>query len=117
MEADWFAGRLRELRAAAGLSRKELAALAGMRSEAGIRDLEQGARKPSWETVIALCKALKVPCDSFTEKPAELPPAAPGRPRKAAGASEAGEGAASGARLPAGQSGAARERPGRKKRG
>jgi transcriptional regulator with XRE-family HTH domain len=82
MEADWFAGRLRELRVAAGLSRKELAALAGMRSEAGIRDLEQGVRKPSWATVIALCKALKVPCDSFMEEPAELPPAQPGRPRK-----------------------------------
>ncbi len=48
MDPEWFAGRLRELREAAGYSRKELAERANLRSLAGIRDLEQGIRKPSW---------------------------------------------------------------------
>jgi XRE family transcriptional regulator, regulator of sulfur utilization len=82
MDAEWFAGRLRELREAVGLSRKELADKAGMRSEAGIRNLEQGIRKPSWETVLALCKALGVACDAFTHEPTDQPTGKAGRPRK-----------------------------------
>jgi len=81
VSVDWFAGRLRELREAAGLSRKELAARAGMQSEAGIRNLEQGIRKPTWETVLALCQALKVSCEAFTQAPTPTEPAAQGRPR------------------------------------
>src|SRR5262249_49738432 len=84
MEVTWFKDRLRELREAAGLSRKELAQRAGMRSEAGVRNLEQGIRNPSWETVLALSKALGVDCTAFTQEPAERPPATPGRPRKPA---------------------------------
>ena len=84
MSAEWFADRLRELRAESGLSRKELAERAGLRSEAGIRDIEQGVNKPSWEMVVALCKALGVGCDAFLQPPSpDLPPSAPGRPRKA----------------------------------
>ena len=83
MSADWFAGRLRELRENAGLSRKELAERAGMQSEAGIRNIEQGIRKPSWETVIALAQALGVDCNAFTEPPATgAPEPKGGRPRK-----------------------------------
>ena len=83
MQAEWFAGRLRELREAAGLSRKELADKAGLQSEGGIRDLEQGRRKPSWEMVIALCRALGVTCDAFLVAPQPLA-AKPvgGRPNK-----------------------------------
>jgi transcriptional regulator with XRE-family HTH domain len=83
MKAEWFAGRLRELREQAGLSREQLADRAGMRSAAGIRNLEQGIRKPSWETVIALCKALNVKCDAFLQEPKEMVPLPPGRPRAA----------------------------------
>jgi transcriptional regulator with XRE-family HTH domain len=83
MNGEWFATRLRELREAAGISRKELATKAGMRSEGGIRNLEQGIRKPAWETVLAICQALDVSCEAFTQEPAERPPAKPGRPRKA----------------------------------
>lgn len=81
MNAEWFAGRLRELRESAGLSRQQLADKAGLKL-GGIRDLEQGRRSPSWETVVSLCAALKVDCNAFMQKPAELPPLAPGRPRK-----------------------------------
>ena len=82
MNAEWFAGRLRELREAAGLSREELAKRAGMKSPAGIRNLEQGIRQPAWATVIALCQALGVSCDAFLQPPGELPPPKSGRPRK-----------------------------------
>jgi transcriptional regulator with XRE-family HTH domain len=82
MNAAWFAGRLRELREKAGLSRGQLAERAGMKSAAGIRNLEQGVRLPSWETVLALCEALGVSCDAFTQEPGELPPPRAGRPKK-----------------------------------
>lgn len=79
-----FAARLRELREEAGLSRKELAERAGMKSEGGIRDLEQGRRSPSWETVLALAAALGVDCTAFTQEPSPeaAEPRKPGRPRK-----------------------------------
>jgi transcriptional regulator with XRE-family HTH domain len=86
MKPEWFAGRLRELREAAGLTRNGLAELAGLKSEAGIRNLEQDIRKPSWETVIALAKALGVTADAFLQEPQERPSPGPGRPRKATGA-------------------------------
>jgi len=83
MNPEWFAGRLRELREQAGLSRKQLAERAALESEAGIRNLEQGIVFPSWKMVLALCKALGVTCDAFTQQPSEdLPPPKSGRPRK-----------------------------------
>ncbi len=82
MNAAWFSGRLRELREAAGLSRKSLAERAGLQSEAGIRDVEQGRRQPGWEMVVALCQALGVGCNAFLEEPAARAPARGGRPRK-----------------------------------
>jgi transcriptional regulator with XRE-family HTH domain len=81
MSAEWFAGRLRELREEKGLSREQLADAAGMKV-GGIRDLEQGLHVPSWKTVIALCDALGVSSEAFRQKPADRPPATPGRPRK-----------------------------------
>src|SRR5687767_7441742 len=82
MSAEWFAGRLKELRTASRLTQKQLAETSGLK-EGGIRDLEQGRRNPSWETVLALAKALGVDCTAFTQPPAEQP-AEPkrGRPRK-----------------------------------
>ena len=84
MAAEHFGARLRELREAAGLSRKDLAERAGMKSEGGIRNLEQGVNGPTWETVLALAKALGVDCTAFAEEPTEAPtaPRKPGRPRK-----------------------------------
>jgi transcriptional regulator with XRE-family HTH domain len=49
-------------------------------TKAGIADLEQGRRKPSWETVLALAKALGVTPDAFLKPPAERGPARPGVP-------------------------------------
>jgi hypothetical protein len=49
----------------------------------GIINLEQGRRLPTWDTVIALCKALNVKCDAFMQEPADLAPLQAGRPKKA----------------------------------
>jgi len=70
MGAANFAGRLKELRVAAGLTQDGLAKRAKM-SKAGIADLEQGRREPSWATVIALAEALGVTCQAFLEKPTQ----------------------------------------------
>jgi transcriptional regulator with XRE-family HTH domain len=80
-EAEWFAGRLRELRLAAGLSREELADRAGMKV-GGVRDLEQAVNSPRWETVLALAKALGVECGAFVQPPQERQPDKGGRPAK-----------------------------------
>jgi transcriptional regulator with XRE-family HTH domain len=82
MGADWFAGRLRELRTAAGLSRRELAEKAGLK-EGGIRDIEQGINNPTWPTVLALAAALGVSCEAFNVPPTEdTSPPERGRPKK-----------------------------------
>jgi len=78
----WFGGRLRELREGAGLTRKQLADKAGLRSEKGIRDIEQGLRMPYWDTVLAVCDALDVTPDAFIVQPEEREPPGPGRPPK-----------------------------------
>jgi transcriptional regulator with XRE-family HTH domain len=83
MNADWFAGRLRELRDAKGLSREQLAELAGMKV-GGIRDLEQGVRSPTWKTVLALCQALGVDCREFAKEPTTRHEPRRGRPPKGA---------------------------------
>jgi transcriptional regulator with XRE-family HTH domain len=90
MEAGTFASRLKALREGAGLSQKALAAAAGLATSA-IGHLEQGLRKPAWETVLALGKALGVPCTAFqVEEGAQAveAPRKPGRPRKAVGEGE-----------------------------
>jgi len=81
VDAEHFAGRLRELREAAGWTQQELAERAGLTRD-GIAQLERGRRQPVWETVIALCGALDVSSEEFRKKPGELPPLRPGRPRK-----------------------------------
>ncbi len=80
-----FGVRLRELRERAGLSRKELALRAGMQSQAGIRNLEQGVRAPGWETVLRLSQALEVDCTAFIEVPSRQMVPRRGRPRKTPG--------------------------------
>jgi transcriptional regulator with XRE-family HTH domain len=81
MEAKWFAGRLKELRRQAELTQQELSERSGV-SKAGIADLEQGRREPTWATVIALAQALGVDCRAFLEQPAAEPRARRGRPRR-----------------------------------
>src|SRR5947207_13836866 len=70
MNGDWFAGRLKELREGAGLTQQDLAEKAGL-SKDGVSHLEQGRRKPAWETAIALASALGVDCRAFNEPPSE----------------------------------------------
>src|ERR1700722_4626944 len=83
MNQDWFGGRLRELREQAGLNRQELADRAGLKSAAGIRNLEQGIVYPSWPMVLALWGALPGNPHAFAQPPADLPPLKSGQPRKA----------------------------------
>jgi transcriptional regulator with XRE-family HTH domain len=84
MSADYFAGRLKELRERAGLTQQQLAERAGM-NRFGIAKLEQGVTKPWWESVLALANALGVTPNDFTCPPSTRPDAKPGRPRKAPG--------------------------------
>src|SRR5262245_48627776 len=82
-EADWFAGRLRELREAAGLTQQELANRSGLTRD-GVAQLESGRRSPAWATVLTVCQALGVDPTAFLEPPVSAPaPRSPGRPRKA----------------------------------
>src|SRR5438046_1273530 len=82
MQAEWFAGRLRELREAAGLTQPQLAARAGL-SVRQVSRFETGVQDATWPTILALCQALDVDCKSFMTPPATVPAPARGRPRKA----------------------------------
>ncbi|HEY7308390.1 MAG TPA: helix-turn-helix transcriptional regulator [Gemmataceae bacterium] len=82
MSAKWFAGRLRELRLAAGLSQRELAERAGIDKDSLSR-LERDRWQPTWETVLALASALGVEVGAFTVAPKDTPSPERGRPRKA----------------------------------
>jgi transcriptional regulator with XRE-family HTH domain len=76
-----FGTKLKQLREAAGLTQGELANQAGMH-KFGIAKLEQGTREPSWETVQALAKALRVDCTAFATNGVETNVSPRGRPRK-----------------------------------
>jgi transcriptional regulator with XRE-family HTH domain len=79
--AEWFAGRLRELREAAGWTQEQLAERVGVKREAVAR-WEAGKREPGWSNVLALAEALGVDCTAFARPPTERPPTAPGRPKR-----------------------------------
>jgi transcriptional regulator with XRE-family HTH domain len=81
MKAEWFAGRLRELREAAGLTQQQLAERAGMAWRT-ITHLEGSDRKPTWETVLALCQALGVEVGEFAKEPTTQHEPRRGRPPK-----------------------------------
>jgi transcriptional regulator with XRE-family HTH domain len=83
MDATRFAGRLKELREAAGLTQKQLAEKAGM-GQRTVSTLEQGLSEPVWSTAIALAEALGVDLRAFLEQPAAVPAPKRGRPPKAA---------------------------------
>jgi transcriptional regulator with XRE-family HTH domain len=76
-----FAARLKELRLAAGMTQKQLAAKAGM-TTAAISDFEQARYVPSWETVLKLKNALGVSCEEFDREPQTPAPAPEKRTRK-----------------------------------
>jgi transcriptional regulator with XRE-family HTH domain len=86
-EAGWLAGRLRELRAAAGLTQRALAERAGV-SQRGLAQWEIGRREPGWRSVLALAGALGVDCTAFARPPGKLPPPKRGRPPKGRGAAQ-----------------------------
>jgi transcriptional regulator with XRE-family HTH domain len=81
MNPEWFAGRLRELREAAGFTQQQLAEKAGLTRE-GVAQLETERREPSWRTVVSLCQALGVSCEAFLKEPTAGHKPGPGRPRK-----------------------------------
>jgi putative transcriptional regulator len=84
-EPTGFAGRLKALREAAGLTQKELADRAGFH-HFSVAKLEQGVQEPTWPTVLALARALGVNCLAFTVEDGGAEPVpqkrGPGRPRK-----------------------------------
>jgi transcriptional regulator with XRE-family HTH domain len=82
MDAAHFAGRLKELREAAGLTQKELAEKIGT-SVRNVSRLETGAQEATWPTVIALCQALNATCDAFLQPPAVEVEPHRGRPPQA----------------------------------
>lgn len=84
MEPEWFAGRLRELREAAGLSQQDLSDKSGVKLGT-LRDIEQGVSFPGWDKAIAIAKALKIDVGELAKRPAEHPPPKRGRPKKANG--------------------------------
>lgn len=69
----WFAPRLRELRAKAGLTQAELARRAGV-SQPRVAEYEGGRYAPTWEAVVRLALALEVSADAFLREPEETPP-------------------------------------------
>ena len=86
-----FRTRLKELRAAAGLTQQELADRAEI-SITGLRSLEQGDMDPKFSTVLKLALALGVDCKAFEyavdsqadsePAPEPEPPPQPTQPKK-----------------------------------
>src|SRR5947209_18212814 len=81
MNAEYFAGRLKELREQAGLTQQQLADRAGLTRD-GVAQLGRGRRKPAWETVVALISALECGAEAFTQRPAPRAKPGQGRPPK-----------------------------------
>jgi transcriptional regulator with XRE-family HTH domain len=59
-----FGDILKSLRVKAGITQAQLAAASGI-SLGSVRNLEQGIRQPTWDTVQRLAHALGEPYDSF----------------------------------------------------
>ena len=80
-----FAKRLRALRLEKGLSRVELAELAGLGPNT-VRDYEQGLREPSLRSAFALADALGVAVDDFRDGKRNKSGKAPAPSQEAPGA-------------------------------
>ncbi|MBP3959590.1 helix-turn-helix transcriptional regulator [Gemmata sp. G18] len=78
-----FAGRLKRLRKRAGMTQEALARAANV-SNATVAKLEQGLGDPTWNTVVALARALGVSVAEFDEggeaEVPEQPEAPPEKP-------------------------------------
>jgi transcriptional regulator with XRE-family HTH domain len=74
----FFAVRLKELRAASGLSQQQLADASGV-PVATLRQYEYSLRSPSFDAVLALARGLGVSLGAFD------PPAEAEKPRKGKG--------------------------------
>lgn len=68
----YFAGRLRELRTAAGLTQKVLSERSGI-PEVTIRQLEAGRREPVFDTLVKIAQGLGVSLSAFDPPPEEPP--------------------------------------------
>jgi transcriptional regulator with XRE-family HTH domain len=68
VSARLFAGRLRDLRVAAGLNQGQLADLVD-RPPSRISEYESGTRVPGWEMTLALAFALGVGVEEFARGP------------------------------------------------
>jgi transcriptional regulator with XRE-family HTH domain len=61
-----FAEKLRQLRQASGLSEAKLAKASGL-SFGGVHNYGLGIRKPTFEAVVKLARALGVTCEAFAD--------------------------------------------------
>lgn len=79
---DSFSDRLAKIREERGLSQDAMGQLVGVPAFTVSR-WESGSRKPTWESVVQICKALGVTADVF-HTPVKNPAAKPkaGRPKK-----------------------------------
>jgi transcriptional regulator with XRE-family HTH domain len=84
MAEDTFGARLKRLREDAGLTQQELADRSGL-SKSNMAKLEQDQYNPTWPTVQALAKALKLSCTAFEgtveATPETRTPGTKGRPK------------------------------------
>jgi transcriptional regulator with XRE-family HTH domain len=78
-----FAGRLKQLREARGLTQQQLADAAGM-NKFGLAKLEQGVTEPYWPTVLRLAAALGVSVAAFADGASAGPPTPSRSPAKKA---------------------------------
>lgn len=67
-----FAEKLRQLREAAGITRYELAKRSGL-SKQSVYKIEEGERKPTFESAVKLAEALGVDVSVFVVKPPDAP--------------------------------------------
>jgi transcriptional regulator with XRE-family HTH domain len=95
-----FAERLRELRDAKGLSEARLATASGV-SLASVHEYGLGRRKPSFEAVVKIARALGVTCQAFegcVDIPADAVPGAEAQKGRPSGEKPKGRQKRSGAK-------------------
>src|SRR5947209_7682992 len=59
-----FKDKLKSLREQKGWTQQQLAEASGL-GQRSVSNLEQGRNKPTWESVLALARALGVSCEDF----------------------------------------------------
>lgn len=66
--SEWFPERLKEIRERKNITQQQLADLIGV-GQTAVARWETGVRKPTWESVLAICDALEISCDEFRKPP------------------------------------------------